>query len=50
MSEKREGDKSSGYRGGYRGKNAPAQDFYSSNLAELNGGWRGISTLPTKLT
>ena len=34
MSEKREGDKSSGYRGGYRGKNTPAQGF-QSNIAEL---------------
>ena len=34
MSKKREGGKSSGYRGGYRGKNAPAQGF-QSNVAEL---------------
>ena len=34
MSEKREGEKSPGYRGGYRGKKAPAQDS-RSNVAEL---------------
>ena len=34
MSKKCEGEKSSGYRGGYRGKNAPAQDFHS-NVTEL---------------
>ena len=34
MSENREGEKSSGYRGGYRSKNAPAQDFHS-NVTEL---------------
>ena len=34
MSEKREGEKSSGYRGGYLGKNAPSQEF-KSNVVEL---------------
>ena len=34
MSKKCDSDKSSGYREGYRGKNAPAQDFHS-NVAEL---------------
>ena len=34
MSEKRKGDKSSGYHGGYHGKNAPAQGF-QRNVAEL---------------
>ena len=34
MSKKCEGDKSSGYRGGYHGKNAPAQGF-QSNVTKL---------------
>ena len=34
MIEKREGDNSYSYHGGYHGKNAPAQGF-QSNVAEL---------------
>ena len=34
MNKKGEGDKSSSYRGGYHGKNAPAQGF-QSNVAEV---------------
>ena len=34
MSEKREGEKSSGYRRAYSGKNSPVQEF-KSNVAQL---------------